>query len=278
MYKLEDPKITGRPKKKFRCPACNKPKRFTRYVNAQGQYLSAEYGICDRINSCGYHKRPDAPFSYYVNPAPPPKEPPRRYIDWDAVELHFSVDAPFIAYLIDLFGYDETLAALQRYHVGVDEERPEFLIFTYIDKQRRLNRIKKQAYSRNGHRRKEAGSTFTPPQYTVANGYKQVLFGLHLYDPNKITCITESEKTALMASITYPEYTWMATGSMQNTGLIKNVPEAVLYPDKGKAFKYWQEKLNPRKYPCDPILEGEDVPISDGDDLGDLIEMITEAQ
>jgi len=270
-WKLEDPKLTGRPKKKYRCPSCNKPRRFTRYIDGNGNYAAPDFGYCDRVHNCGYHHRPDN--SQSSAPHVIPLQPPRRFIDWSEIELEINPDAPLIAYLSSLYDFETVKRTLTTYKMGTDPQRPEYAVFTYVDKDQRLNRIKKQAYQPDGHRKKTAGATYTPKEYTVADGYLQVLFGLHLYDPQKITCVVESEKTALIAAMEYPEYTWMATGSMQNTKLIHDIPSAVLYPDKGKAYQVWNEKLAKGSYPCDPILETIDI-LTEGDDLADLIDLI----
>src|SRR5215213_5981408 len=47
--------------KKYACPGCGAPKKFKRYVmTATREYVGAEYGRCDRENSCGYHRRPSS--------------------------------------------------------------------------------------------------------------------------------------------------------------------------------------------------------------------------
>lgn len=44
--------------KKYVCPNCNK-RTFVYYVNTEtGNYLTDDFGRCDRENNCGYHKAP----------------------------------------------------------------------------------------------------------------------------------------------------------------------------------------------------------------------------
>jgi hypothetical protein len=44
---------------RYDCPQCKAKKRFTRYVDTEtGEYVADEVGICDRVNSCGYHVTP----------------------------------------------------------------------------------------------------------------------------------------------------------------------------------------------------------------------------
>lgn len=54
-----------RSSKKFICPSCSK-KRFVKYVDrVSGNYLSGEYGRCDRSDNCGYFKSPKQDEIYY---------------------------------------------------------------------------------------------------------------------------------------------------------------------------------------------------------------------
>jgi rubredoxin len=54
-YKLE--KYNGM-KTKHTCPSCGAKRRFTRYVDASGNYIADHVGRCDRESNCGYHLNP----------------------------------------------------------------------------------------------------------------------------------------------------------------------------------------------------------------------------
>ncbi len=45
--------------------------------------------------------------------------------------------------------------------------------------------------------------------------------------------------------------------------------KAIIYPDKGKAFTIWKDKLNENKYTFNDILENTNLP--DGSDLADIV-------
>lgn len=54
-YHLDNKK----PRKKYACPSCGKTKVFTKYLDNQtGNYLPDDYGICERVNNCGYSLNP----------------------------------------------------------------------------------------------------------------------------------------------------------------------------------------------------------------------------
>jgi hypothetical protein len=75
---------------------------------------------------------------------------------------------------------------------------------------------------------------------------RQVFFGEHLAAkyPEKRIAIVEAEKTAIIASIYFPELVWLAAGSFNNLSLAKLLRfsgrQVILYPDANKtAFDRW---------------------------------------
>ena len=73
---------------------------------------------------------------------------------------------------------------------------------------------------------------------------KQCLFGLHLLNDNvKQVAIVESEKTALIMSIEFPNYTWMSTGSLNGFKHEYLAPlinrKIIAFPDKG-GYEKWK--------------------------------------
>ena len=76
----------------------------------------------------------------------------------------------------------------------------------------------------------------------------QCLFGEHLLhnDPiNNVVAIVESEKSALLGSLVYPQYTWLATGGKCNltpykTSVLVN-RTVILFPDVD-AYDEWKER------------------------------------
>src|SRR5690606_34130514 len=66
LLKMESFRYTLDPSsKKFFCPNCNK-KRMVKYIDTDnGNYLTDDFGKCDRKDQCGYHKAPPKGKKYY---------------------------------------------------------------------------------------------------------------------------------------------------------------------------------------------------------------------
>jgi hypothetical protein len=82
---------------------------------------------------------------------------------------------------------------------------------------------------------------------------EQCLFGEHLLKeyPNMPIALVESEKTAIIASVYYPEYIWLATGGLSNLSLklceVLKGRNVTLFPDLN-AYDKWKEKIKTFSY------------------------------
>jgi hypothetical protein len=302
-YRLE--KYTGI-KSRHACPACGKPREFTRYIDANtGEYLADHVGICNRANKCGYHYPPVAYFqnqslttqhrhsqhehsqhrhNQHAITAPncqpalptkrlPPVQHPLQqrvapdYIPLETVEKTLSerhyLHNNLITYLRKRFGNVLTLNACKRFRIGTARQWPGATIFWQIDQQNQVRTGKIMLYDLQTGKRVKQPYNHIDWAHTRVNvcdqrvaqrcekrnafNLEQCLFGLHQLSVAQSTTvvIVESEKTALIASIYLPQYTWMACGGLNNLS-VKTLAtlkqhNVVLYPDL-KALAQWEAK------------------------------------
>lgn len=245
---------------RFRCPNCRKARQYTRFVNSLGEYAPFEFGKCNRTEKCGYFNYP----SGIKTTASKFRYTPEiiEFIDWSNFNYDLDLNSSLISSLIDLVGNQKLVFdTLCKYYVRTDGD---YIIYPFVDKNNRLTYVKKMLYK--GLKRDRY--IYTP--YKAKKGrFKQCLFGLHLVDDTTHNCVVESEKTALICAMLYPKYTWLATGGLNMVSKIKVLDSATIYPDKGKAFQIWKDKLNDDKYTFNDILENSNLP--DGSDIADMI-------
>ena len=245
---------------RFRCPNCRKSRQYTRFINSLGEYAPFEYGKCNRSEKCGYFNYPNGE----KTTAPDFKHKPKKieFIDWNNYNYDLDLNASFTSSLIELIG-DEKLVfeTLCKYYVRTDGNN---MIYPYVDANNRLTYVKKMLYK--GLKRDKYIYT---PHKADKGVFKQCLFGLHLVSDLIQNCVVESEKTALVCAILYPDYTWLATGGLNMVSKVNVLDKAIIYPDKGKAFTIWKDKLNENKYTFNDILENTNLP--DGSDLADMV-------
>jgi hypothetical protein len=138
-------------------------------------------------------------------------------------------------------------------------------------------------YHPNGKRVKELGSKWI--HHMLYNkgmdelGIGQCLFGEHLLfaRPTDEVCVVESEKSAIICSIFYPDKVWVATGGSENFGVDKCIAlqgrRVWVFPDVGMREK-WSEKAIDIEVMCESlhvsdVLEAMGAP--EGSDLADLL-------
>jgi hypothetical protein len=160
----------------------------------------------------------------------------------------------FSGFLNALLGAEATANLLIQYRV--DLLNSSGVVFWQIDTQGKIRTGKVMHYKEDGHRKRGEYSIKWVHKLMGIKDFKleQCLFGEHLlgmkYYDNKVVCIVESEKTALIASTQKPlsSYVWLATGGKENFKLIERCEalkgrQIVLFPDLG-ATDNWKKKAD----------------------------------
>ncbi|MBE0637548.1 MAG: hypothetical protein IH598_03415 [Bacteroidales bacterium] len=247
--------------KKHLCPACGK-QRFVRYFDSEtGELLPERFGRCDREINCGYHLNPykagyltDQEQSHW-NPPPPPKPQPPTYISQKLFRqsLKNYNQNNFTTWLSSLFDLATVNELVNRYHIGTSKHWPGATVFWQIDQNGMIHTGKIMLYDQATGKRIKlpfAHITWVHKAAKLQNfNLKQCYFGEHLLTVNKSTpaAIVESEKTAIIASVYLPQFTWLAVGSLTNINAEKFKPLAggkvVLWPDLN-CFDRWSNKAN----------------------------------
>ena len=256
-YTLEtyDPKV-----RKHICPACKK-RTFVRYVDLEtGDYVSTDVGRCDREAKCGYHKKPrdyfeengGGPRKDYFFPRAVPKKASEDYFSVVSPQLAKDTMTAYeknnlIAFIRKRWGKDAVQKITSSYPIGTCKFWPGATIFWQQDAEGRFRTGKIMLYNKeNGHRIKDPVSRIMwvhkLPLFHDFN-LKQCLFGESLIkDNDKPVAIVESEKTAIMASLFFPDATWLATGGLNNLQSEKtrclSGREIILFPDLGAETKW----------------------------------------
>lgn len=146
----------------------------------------------------------------------------------------------FIDFLLTLFDKPKVAAAVERYFIGGDSHGRT--IFPNLDQEGRCVGGAVIPYLVNGHRDKGKGisnlhSELKRKDKTLPTQGDQVLFGSHLLRlyPSASVGIVESQKSAVILSIIYPDVVWLATAGMTNFNerLLSSIYDrnVIAYPD-----------------------------------------------
>lgn len=282
--------------KKHRCPECNK-KRFVRYTdNSTGMLTEDIYGRCDREESCGHHLKPPTNTLVFPNwnintPLKTNKKVHYLPVNIAQPTLGLKHSNNLVDFLLNNFDKEETTNVLNEYQVGTSKKWKGATIFWQIDMYGKIRSGKIIDYNKlTGKRIKDPfpriswvhNSLEKLNKLPVNFELKQCLFGEHLITEkahsNKIVAIVESEKTALIMAINYPDYLWLACGSVNGIkptllNSIKN-KRVALFPDK-ECYSNWKEKaiqLNSNGYNLLVSELIEELNIKKGLDLADLFD------
>ena len=250
---------------RYRCPSCNHKAVFTHYIDTEtGEHIHPSVGICERLNNCGYHYPPKQYFqengilfdkSYQSPFKLEPlfvKEP--SFVPGDVFRSSLTKSVfdnnHFIKYLIKLFGPELTKQLTDRYLIGNSTHWNGATVFWQVDTIGRVRAGKIMLYNSDTGRRVKAPYNHINWAHKVFNleGFelRQCFFGEHLLrDKLMPVAIVESEKTAIIASAYFPNFTWLATGSLnnlneENCSVLKG-HQITLFPDLN-CFEKWEVK------------------------------------
>lgn len=275
-YKLEAYKGM---KTRYKCPYCNHKGKFSRYINTEtGEHLADHVGRCERLDSCGVNYTPKQYFEENNASIDSLKqktkiklkiiEPKSEQISFIPTELLTATlrnyeSNNFIKFLIELFGVEITNQLVNRYFIGTSKKWPGASIFWQVDLRGNVRSGKIMLYhEKSGKRIRKPFDHITWVHKGINQReyfLKQCLFGEHLLDESKTVVIVESEKTAIISSVYFPQFTWVAVGSVTDLSAEKCIilkgRTVVLFPDLSKpksgeltAFEKWSKKAKDFKY------------------------------
>ena len=234
------------------CPACERPRCFTLYIDDNGNILHPTVGRCDHESSCGYHRTPRQYFHdhpehrhfvipsersesrqstkslehqrknllHYRHARPDRASPgviPQNLIPPPSATNHL------ISYLKTMIPSSAIDRIIADYRLASTPDQA--IIFLQIDQDNQCRTGKIMQYNpTTGHRIKDPDK---PGRinwlHSILKRRKQLppdwqltqcLFGEHLLPqhPDKTVALVESEKTAIICAALMPQYLWLATG------------------------------------------------------------------
>ena len=231
------------------CP-CGKSNQDGKFVPFEG---CIKFGYCHscskmHVSSTENEQRTDK--KAYSVPINPVTFIPYHYL---VKSIRLSKQNNFISFLTGKFGTDIAEYLRTQYKIGTSKQWYGANVFWYVDRNNNTRTGKIMLYNKlTGKRIKEPYSHITwvhrklkIPNESIAN----CLFGEHLISqfPVKPIAIVESEKSAIIASVFFDKFIWLATGGIGNLtyNKLKSLKgrNIILFPDLG-AFDLWDSKVN----------------------------------
>lgn len=258
------------------CPNCGQ-RRFVPYVSAADHttMAGAEYGRCDREQSCGYHKYPNGKETPNTEPIIPELKEPLRF---HAAAVQVDLQTNLFTWVAKTFGMTHAMNIWKRYKIGRDGSRT---VFWQIAIDGSIRAGKSIPYNTDGHRDKSdkypanwLHKSRVWDAYCTGEELQQCFFGEHLLrGSDKPVMIVESEKTAAIMSELSNKYIWLASGGSQglkneDKNKVLKGREVSLLPDNGQ---YWNWKATADKNGWHVLEYIEKAPLFEGCDILDYV-------
>ena len=236
-------------------------------------------------------------------PMPPPPKPP-VFIPNEVMQASLKAyhQNNFVKYLHTLFDASDVEAVVNCYQLGTSSRWEGATVFWYIDLNRNVRAGQVKCFDDTGHTIKDVLADGEPQSRTTwvhsllsrkqpapvwladyLNQENKVgcLFGEHLLksESTKVVCVVEAPKTAIIASLYFPNFLWLAVGAL--TYLTADRCKAlegrkvILWPDLN-GYDLWREradKLSAGRWKVSDFLEqvAPDEERSKGLDLADYL-------
>lgn len=189
--------------------------------------------------------------------------PPKPISFLDSILMEASLQAyernNFVSFLKSTFGESLTMQAVEAYKIGTSTARTGANVFWYVDAENRVRGGKIMLYDPETGRRQNFFSWSHSRLKLEGYNFKPCLFGEHLLKtyPSKSVGIVESEKTAIIASLVFPELIWLASGGKEGLSHAKlqslRNRNVFLFPDLTKpgdtknCFDQWTKEIERNK-------------------------------
>ncbi|MBI3502001.1 MAG: hypothetical protein HY063_09415 [Bacteroidetes bacterium] len=153
----------------------------------------------------------------------------------------------FVKFLFQLYSPETVKKLIEKYFMGTSKHWLGATIFWQIDIAGKIRTGKIMLYDSNGKRVQEPNSHIAWAHTLMGiENYKQCFYGENLVnDKTKPIAIFESEKTAVIASIYFPELLCIAAGGADGLQAEKfnslRGRKIILYPDLNK-YEKWNER------------------------------------
>jgi hypothetical protein len=260
------------PSTRHTCPSCGAKRQFARYINTEsGEYLADNVGRCNREQNCTYHYTPK---QYFLDhPEKSSSNAQNKYPSPTLSHCHISTlshslippstfqsslsnykSNHFITFLKSIFDPSTVIHLINTYFIGTSKNWLGSSVFWQIDTQGNIRDGKIMLYDpATGRRVKQPYSHITWAHSALKlkeYNLQQCFFGEHLLNlhPTFPVSIVESEKTAIIASVYFPQFIWLATGgkhgckwSSPQVSTVLKGRHITLWPDI-KAYDDWKLK------------------------------------
>ncbi|ANH83552.1 hypothetical protein A8C56_23555 [Niabella ginsenosidivorans] len=222
------------------CGRSNRDGKFTPYTG----YDTAGY-----CHSCGQTFLPDQINGQPLFPEGNKKKPDAvTYIDKNLMHRTLTGDDNFTSWLQRIFPANQVAWLVRRYNIGTSKHWPGATVFWQVCRNNIVRGGKIMVYDPTTGRRNKQKFTWVHKLANIPNyELRQHLFGLHLMDENKPVAVVESEKSAIVCSMYFPDLVWMACGGLQGLTTEKLRPvracRIILFPD-ANGFDTWNKKAD----------------------------------